>query len=156
ANLSAVVTARRERLPPDFLKGTLYASDQAHHSVQKAAMLAGFPPDQVRVIGTGPDFRIDLSALTRTIRADREQGYRPFLVVGSAGTTNTGAVDDLEALADVAARNGLWFHVDAAYGGFFMLTERGRRAIEGIERADSVTLDPHKSLFLPYGTGCLL
>jgi aromatic-L-amino-acid decarboxylase len=77
-------------------------------------------------------------------------------LVGNAGTTNTGAVDDLEVLADLARQEGLWFHVDAAYGGFFVLTERGKRRLAGIERADSVALDPHKGLFLPYGTGCLL
>ena len=80
----------------------------------------------------------------------------PFLLVGSAGTTNTGAVDDLAALADLAAAEDLWFHVDAAYGGFFVLTERGRARLAGLERADSLVLDPHKGLFLPYGTGCLL
>jgi aromatic-L-amino-acid decarboxylase len=78
------------------------------------------------------------------------------MIVGSAGTTNTGAIDDLEALADVAEREELWLHLDAAYGGFFVLTDRGRRRMAGIGRADSITLDPHKGLFLPYGTGCLL
>ena len=86
----------------------------------------------------------------------RQAGRVPFLIVGSAGTTNTGAVDDLEGLANLAEKEGLWFHVDAAYGGFFTLTERGRRAMAGLERADSITLDPHKGLFLPYGTGALL
>ncbi|MDH3367040.1 MAG: pyridoxal-dependent decarboxylase, partial [Gemmatimonadota bacterium] len=86
----------------------------------------------------------------------RRAGYRPFMVVASAGTTNTGAVDDLRGLADLAATEHLWYHVDAACGGFFALTERGRRVLAGMERADSVTLDPHKGLFLPYGTGSLL
>jgi aromatic-L-amino-acid/L-tryptophan decarboxylase len=156
ANLIAVVTARRERLPPQFASGTIYTSDQAHHSVQKAALLAGFDPSNVREIGTDPGFRIDVEELGRRVRDDRSQGFSPFLVVASAGTTNTGAVDDLDAVAELAARERLWLHVDAAYGGFFALTERGRRALRGIERADSVTLDPHKTLFLPYGTGCLV
>ena len=101
-------------------------------------------------------FRLRPGPLAEAIRADRVAGMTPFLVVGSAGTTNTGAVDDLEALADLAAAENLWFHVDAAYGGFFVLTERGRARLAGIDRADSLVLDPHKGLFLPYGTGCLL
>ena len=156
ANFTAIVTARRERLGDDFSRGTLYASDQTHHSVRKAAVLAGFPEANVREVRTDHRFRIDVSHLEERIAADRAEGWTPFLVVGSAGTTNTGAVDDLGALADVAAREGAWLHVDGAYGAFFMLTERGRSAMRGIERADSLTLDPHKGLFLPYGTGCLL
>ncbi|HEU5250244.1 MAG TPA: aminotransferase class I/II-fold pyridoxal phosphate-dependent enzyme [Thermoanaerobaculia bacterium] len=156
ANFSAVVTARRDRLPDDFLSGTLYASDQSHHSVEKAAMLAGFPESSVRTIPSDDAFRIRLDALGESVSRDRAAGRRPFFVVGNAGTTNTGAVDDLAALADFCARERLWFHVDGAYGGFFLLTARGRKALEGIERSDSVVLDPHKGLFLPYGTGSLL
>jgi aromatic-L-amino-acid decarboxylase len=88
--------------------------------------------------------------------ADRSAGLEPFCVFATAGTTNTGAVDPIDTVADVAAEHGLWLHVDAAYGGFFMLTERGRTAFTGIDRADSITLDPHKGMFLPYGVGCLL
>ncbi len=156
ANFTALVTARREKLPPDFLKGVLYASDQVHHSVEKAALLAGFPPENVREVPSDARFRLDPRALGARISEDRARGFVPFLVVANAGTTNTGAVDDLEGLADLAAAEGLWLHVDAAYGGFFLLTERGRRAMKGIARADSVTLDPHKGLFLPYGTGSLV
>lgn len=156
ANLTAVVTARRERLPPDFLKGVIYASEEAHHSVRKAAMIAGFPAERVVEIPTDDRFRMIPEAVRAAVARDREAGLSPFLLVASGGTTSTGAVDDLPALADLAAREGLWFHVDAAYGGFFALTERGRARLAGIERADSVTLDPHKGLFLPYGTGCLL
>ena len=156
ANFSAVVAARRELLPDDFLSGTLYASDQVHHSITKAAMLAGFPEKNVRLVPSDRDFRIRIDALEAAIAADRAAGQRPFLVVGSAGTTNTGAVDDLDGLADLCAREGLWLHVDAAYGGFFLLTAEGRRTLAGISRADSVVLDPHKGLFLPYGTGSLL
>jgi aromatic-L-amino-acid decarboxylase len=156
ANFSAVVTARRERLPTDFLKGTLYASDQVHHSVEKAALLAGFPPESVDEIPSDRSFRMRLDVLERRIEEDREAGSTPFMLVVSAGTTNTGAVDDLEAAADVAQRHGLWLHADAAYGGFFMMTERGRAVLRGLERADSITLDPHKGLFLPYGSGALL
>jgi aromatic-L-amino-acid decarboxylase len=156
SNFSALVTARRERLPEDFLEGTIYASDQTHHSVQKAAMLAGFPPANVREVASDDQFRIRVDSLAARVGEDRSAGFTPFLVVGNAGTTNTGAVDDLEALAELALRERLWFHADAAYGGFFVLTERGRRTLSGLARADSIALDPHKSLFLPYGSGCLL
>ncbi len=156
ANLIALVTARRALLPPRFLDGVLYASDQAHHSVAKAAMIAGFPPENVREVPCDDRFRIDVEKLQVSIAADRAAGLRPFLVVASAGTTNTGAVDPLPLLADLCDREELWLHVDAAYGGFFLLTERGRAALAGIDRARSVTLDPHKGLFLPYGTGCLV
>ena len=156
ANFTAVVAARRERLPTDFLGGTLYASDQVHHSVLKAAMLAGFPPENVRQTPVDNQFRIRLDALQERIAEDRSAGAQPFFLVGSAGTTNTGAVDDLAGLATVAEQEHLWFHVDAAYGGFFVLTERGQNRLTGLERADSITLDPHKGLFLPYGTGSLL
>ena len=156
ANWTAVVTARRERLPEDFRSGTIYTSDQTHHSVRKAAVLAGFSEASVREIPSNDHCEIRLDALRQRIIEDREAGLQPFMVVGSGGTTNTGAVDDLAGLADIAEQSELWLHVDAAYGGFFGLTERGREALRGIERADSVTLDPHKGLFLPYGTGCLL
>jgi aromatic-L-amino-acid decarboxylase len=156
ANFSAIVTARREKLPEDFLSGVIYASDQVHHSIQKAAMLAGFPELSVREIATDERFRIRVEELARAVSADRARGARPFLVIGNAGSVNTGAVDDLSALADLAREEGLWFHVDGAYGGFFLLTERGRKTMAGAERSDSITLDPHKSLFLPYGTGSLL
>src|SRR5499433_716401 len=156
ANFSALVAARREKLPEEFLRGTLYVSDQAHHSIHKAGLLAGFPRENVREIPSDERYRIRLDELEARIKEDRRAGFSPFLVVGSAGTVHTGAVDDLDALASLAAREGLWFHVDGAYGGFFMLTERGRERMRGIERADSITLDPHKGLFLPYGTGSLL
>lgn len=156
ANWTAVVTARCARLPENFLRGTLYASDQVHHSLLKAVTLAGFPARNLRRVPSDDRFRLDLEALRKAIGRDREVGFQPFLVVGSAGTTNTGAVDDLAALAALAAEEGLWLHVDAAYGGFFQLTARGKRTFRGIGAADSITLDPHKGLFLPYGTGCLL
>jgi aromatic-L-amino-acid decarboxylase len=156
SNFSALVTARRERLPENFLAGMIYTSDQTHHSVEKAAMLAGFPHGNVRVIGSDESFRIRVADVEAAIAADRREGRTPFLISANAGTTNTGAVDDLPALADLAEREKLWLHVDGAYGGFFALTAEGRRTLAGIERADSIVLDPHKSLFLPYGTGCLL
>jgi aromatic-L-amino-acid/L-tryptophan decarboxylase len=156
ANFTAIVTARRAKLPDDFLRGTLYCSDQIHHSFQKAASLAGFPEANVREVASDGRFRIRLDALEEAIARDRAAGFAPFLVAGSAGTTNTGAVDDLTSLARITRGQELWFHVDGAYGAFFMLTERGRRVLRGIELADSVILDPHKTLFLPFGTGALV
>lgn len=156
ANLGALVTARREKLGERFQDGVLYLSSQVHHSVAKAAVLAGFAAENLRSVEVDERFRLRPEALAARITEDRRRGARPFLVVASAGTTNTGAVDPLPELADLAAAEGLWLHVDAAYGGFFCLTERGRATLAGIERADSVVLDPHKGLFLPYGTGALL
>ena len=158
ANFSAVVTARHAHLGDDgdFRAALAYTSTQAHHSVRKSVRLAGIPPQNVRAIPVDADFRIDGAALAAAVRADRARGAHPFLVVASAGTTNTGAIDPLREVAELCAMERLWFHVDAAYGGAFMLCDTGRRRLAGIERADSITLDPHKSLFLPYGTGCLL
>jgi aromatic-L-amino-acid decarboxylase len=156
ASLTAVVTARTLRLGEDFLRGTLYASDQVHESVRKAVRVAGLPMRNLRIIPSDDQCRFPPMALTEAIARDRRAGFTPFLIVGTAGTTDTGVVDDLNGLADVAAGEKLWLHVDAAYGGFFALTERGKKALAGIERADFVALDPHKSLFLPFGTGCLL
>ncbi|WP_433017693.1 pyridoxal phosphate-dependent decarboxylase family protein [Kribbella sp. CA-294648] len=156
ATLSAMITARSSLLPGDFLSGAIYVTEQTHDHVAKAAQLLGFAPQAVRIVGVDRRLRMDPAALHETIVADRAAGFLPFFVVASAGTTNTGTVDPIPAIADVAAAEGLWMHVDAAYGGFFQLTKRGRRQLRGIERADSMALDPHKGLFLPFGTGCLL
>jgi aromatic-L-amino-acid decarboxylase len=156
ANLSAVVTARHTKLGEDFWDGTYYVSDQAHASVSKAATIAGFSKRNLRVVPTDAELRMDAGALRDMVRADRAAGLRPFLVVPAAGTTNTGAIDPMNDVADVAGDEELWMHVDAAYGGFFQLTERGRQRFVGIDRADSITLDPHKGMFLPYGTGSLI
>jgi len=150
------VTARVARLPEDFLGGVLYVSEHVHHSITKAAHLAGLPRRAVRSLPVDGAWRLDCAALEAAIREDRAAGRQPFMVVGSGGTTQTGAVDDLRRLAEICATEKLWLHVDAAYGGFFQLTGRGRDALDGISAADSITLDPHKGLFLPYGTGALL
>ncbi|MDA8343906.1 MAG: pyridoxal-dependent decarboxylase [Thermaerobacter sp.] len=156
ANFTALVAAREQRLGEDIAAGALYMTREAHHSVGKAARLAGLPQRSLRIVPASSERRMDVQAAARMIAADRAAGLRPFLLVGSAGTTNTGAIDPLSELADLAAREGLWYHVDGAYGGLFCLTERGRERLRGIERADSVTLDPHKGLFMPYGTGALI
>jgi aromatic-L-amino-acid/L-tryptophan decarboxylase len=156
ANWSAVVTALHTRFDEHNTGGLIYASDQTHHSIKKAVALAGLPISNVRCIPSDESFRIRVNDLSEAILHDRRRGFAPFLIVGNAGTTNSGAVDDLDTLAGIAKEEGLWFHVDAAYGGFFALTEHGRPALTGLSQADSITLDPHKGLFLPYGTGSLL
>ncbi len=158
ANLSAVVTARLERLgeDADLRQAVVYGSSQAHHSVAKAMRMAGLPPSSLRQIEVDERLRLRPDALARAIASDRARGLQPFLLVSSAGTTNTGAIDPLPELAELCAREGLWHHVDAAYGGGFVLCDEGRRRLAGIEQADSITFDPHKGMFLPYGTGCLL
>jgi glutamate/tyrosine decarboxylase-like PLP-dependent enzyme len=159
ATLTAIVAARHaatgdrghgiERL-------TLYTSEQAHSSVARAAWIAGVPRTNVRAVPADDGFRLRPADLAHAIAEDRASGLLPFAVVASAGTTNTGAVDPLHEVADLCARENLWLHVDAAYAGFAMLTPAGRAALSGIERADSVTLDPHKWLFVPFECGCLL
>lgn len=134
----------------------LYLSSESHFSVRKAARLAGLPADRVRLIGTGTDYRLDVAELIASVNADRDAGLRPACVVATAGTTNTGAVDDLAKITEYCAAEGVWSHVDGALGGFFRLTERGRTALRGIEDADSIAVDGHKSLFLPHGHGALL
>jgi len=158
ANLSAVATARIDRLGEgaDLRQAVVYTSSQAHHSVGKALRLAGLPAASLRVVAVDERLRMRPDALAEQVRADRERGLQPFLLVSAAGTTNTGAIDPLPALAELCEREGLWHHVDAAYGGGFVLCSEGRRRLAGIERADSITFDPHKGMFLPYGTGCLL
>lgn len=156
ANLTALACAR-ERLV-GAMRGDLvvYVSSQSHSSVARAARALGFRPERVRVLPVDRTFRIRVDVLERAIAADRAAGLLPLAVCANAGTTNTGAVDPLAQLADVCATHGVWLHVDGAYGGFAALTERGHQTLAGIERADSVTLDPHKWLFQPFECGALL
>jgi aromatic-L-amino-acid decarboxylase len=156
ANFSAVVAARKHLLGDDLNRGVIYASNQTHHCVMKVASLAGIPERNMRLLDVDENYRARPEIFDQAIRADLRSGLRPFLLVGNAGTTNTGAVDPLIELADVAKRYGLWYHIDAAYGGFFRLCEEGLRRLAGIELSDSVVLDPHKGLFIPYGSGSLL
>lgn len=156
AIFNAIACAREKLLGDDIRPGTLYVSSQAHHCITKAAKLAGIAHDRVRVIDVDADFRLRVDELERAIAADRAAGLNPFMVFSTAGTTNTGAVDPLDAVADLAARERMWHHVDGAYGGFFHMVPALRPLLTGLPRADSLTLDPHKGLFLPYGTGALL
>jgi glutamate/tyrosine decarboxylase-like PLP-dependent enzyme len=154
ANLIALVTAReRAGNPPD---PTLYLSDQGHSSLERAARILNIPEGSVRRIPTDETFRMDLLALRESIEADRVAGRNPLCVCGNAGATNTGAIDPLSSLAALAREEGIWFHVDGAYGGFAVLAPKEREAFRGMEEADSITLDPHKWLFQPYESGCLM
>ncbi|MEI9983858.1 MAG: pyridoxal-dependent decarboxylase [Aliidongia sp.] len=134
----------------------IYTTDQAHFAIAKAARLVGIPRRMVRTVATDQAGRMDPAGVIRALEEDRARGYEPFCLAATVGTTNTGIVDPLTILVDIAERERLWFHVDAAYGGFFRLTARGNERLKGIERADSLALDPHKGMFLPFGTGCLL
>ena len=156
SNLIALVTARVARLPENFLDGTLYVSEETHLSLFKAARIAGFPEKNLRRIPVDERLRLRPDRLEAAVVQDRAQGLRPFFVVANVGTTNTGAIDPLPEILDIARRHDLWVHADAAYGGFFRLVPDGAARMPGLERCDSITLDPHKGLFLPYGTGCLL
>ena len=156
ATFNAILCARERLLGADIRRGVLYTSDQAHHSVLKAARMAGIMPDRVRAIAADDRYRLDVDALAAAIREDRRQGLTPFAVVSTAGTTNTGAVDPLDAVADLCAREGVWHHIDGAYGAFFHLADDLQPVLKGLSSADSLTLDPHKGMFLPYGTGALL
>ena len=156
ANLTAIACAREAIVGPMSPRIVAYASDQTHSSLARAARHLGFRPDQIRVLPTDERFRIRVDDLTAAIDADSLAGRLPFLVVANAGTTNTGAIDDLAAISRLCRERGIWLHVDGAYGAFAALTERGRAALAGIELADSVTLDPHKWLAMPFEVGCLL
>lgn len=155
ANLDALVCARSALLGPDD-DPVIYMSTEAHSSMERAASIVGFRPDQVRRVPTHDGYRLRVAALETAIAADRAAGRRPFLVVANGGATSTGAVDPLRVLAKHTRAQDMWLHVDAAYGGFAVLTERGRRLLDGLGEADSVTLDPHKWLYQPFEAGCLL
>ncbi|HKQ19242.1 MAG TPA: aminotransferase class V-fold PLP-dependent enzyme, partial [Candidatus Eisenbacteria bacterium] len=158
ANLIAIVTAReaagiRSR---DAERAVVYLTEQVHHCVPKGLRVAGMGECVVRRIPMDDRFRMDPEALDRTMADDARAGLRPWLVVGTAGTTDTGAVDPLEAMAEIAARRGAWFHVDGAYGAVFALCAEGRELLRGMDRSDSLVLDPHKGLFIPLGLGAVL
>jgi aromatic-L-amino-acid decarboxylase len=156
AGFNAILCAREALLGSEIRSGVLYTSTQAHHSIAKAARLAGILPDRIRSVPVDSSYRMSVDALALAVRQDRARGLRPFLVASTAGTTNTGAVDPLDAVADFCSAEGLWHHVDGAYGAFFHMCEELRPLLSGLARADSLTLDPHKGLFMPYGTGALL
>jgi glutamate/tyrosine decarboxylase-like PLP-dependent enzyme len=158
ASLSAIIAAREAHnlRASDVPRHVVYLSDQSHHSARKALRLAGLGECVQRVIDVDERWRMDATALSACIEKDRVAGLVPWLVIATAGSTDAGAVDPLTAIAAIAAAGGLWLHVDAAYGGAFLLCEEGRRILAGIERSDSTIIDPHKGLFLPFGSGAVL
>jgi glutamate/tyrosine decarboxylase-like PLP-dependent enzyme len=156
ANLSGIAAAREVKLGGPDERGVLYCSDQTHSSLAKGFRILGFRREQRRVVPTDAGLRLDVAMLDQMIREDRAAGRRPFCVVVNGGTTNTGTVDPLHAVADLCAAEGLWMHVDGAYGAAAVISDRGRAALDGLGRADSITLDPHKWMFQPYELGCLL
>ena len=156
ANLTAIACAREATAGGRGENAVVYLTPQGHSSVTRALRVLGFRSEQVRSIPVDDGLRLRPDALAAAMEADVSAGRQPFLVVANGGATNTGAVDPLVEVAAVCAERDAWLHVDAAYGGFALLTERGRRWLGGIERADSITLDPHKWLYQPYEAGCLL
>ena len=156
ANLTAIACAREALIGPMSPRIVMYTGDQTHSSVARAARHLGFRPDQLRVLPTDDGFRLRPSDVAAAIDADIAADRLPFLVSANAGTTNTGAVDPIGELADVCHDRGVWLHVDGAYGAFAVLTDRGRAGMPDLGRADSVTLDPHKWLAMPFEVGCLL
>lgn len=163
ANLTALVVALSQRIPSFAERGlsglaaapTFYVSAESHRSFEKIAQVVGLGRGAMRIVPSTDRFALDVSALAHQLESDRVAGRQPFAVVATAGTTNVGAIDPLPQLADLCAQQGLWLHVDAAWGGIAAISDRLRPLLQGIERADSITFDPHKGLSLPYGTGAV-
>ena len=165
ANLTALLIAHRTHAGADVSSAglwnrtapmTIYASDQIHMSIPKAADILGLGRAQVRLVPSDDRFRMNADALRETIAADKAQGLQPFCVVASAGTVNTGAVDPFAEIAEIAKEFGLWFHIDGAYGALAALDETKRPLFAWLDQADSISLDPHKWLYVPIDSGCLL
>jgi aromatic-L-amino-acid decarboxylase len=156
ANMTALAVARHIKLG-NWIEGAMvYFSDQTHSSIERGLRVLGFQDNQMHKIPSDDCFRLDVSALQRAVEADRAAGRVPFCAVANAGTTNTGAIDPLPALADYCHQEGLWLHVDGAYGAAAVFCERGQALLDGLGRVDSMSLDPHKWLFQPYEIGCVL
>ena len=158
ANLIGIVAAReaKQLKSKEIEKSVIYTTDQAHHSVDKSIRIVGLGDCIIRHVPMDEKYRMSADVLDRTITADKKKGLRPFLVIAAAGTTDTGAVDPLKAIGEISDAHGCWFHCDAAYGGFFILCDEGKKVLRGMESSDSLVMDPHKGLFLPYGTGAVL
>ena len=155
-NTMASYDIRKEGIQPEKCRMTLYASKEIHSSNTKAAELLGLGSDTLRTIPVNDAFQIDLEALKTAITRDRSNGFTPFCIIGAAGTTNTGAIDDLNALADICEKENLWFHVDGAFGAWAVIAPEVKYLVKGIERADSLAFDLHKWMYMPYEVGCIL
>ena len=158
ANLIAIQTARDSfKINSTNVKqSVIYFTEQAHHCIHKALLTTGLHEAVQRIIPMNPNFQMDAEALKQVIKEDKRAGLQPFLVIATAGTTDTGAIDPLNSIADICAEYKVWFHVDAAYGGFFMLVDEMKAKFKGIEKSDSLVIDPHKGMFIPYGSGVVL
>ena len=154
ASVDAFVAAREAAGNPE--RATVYMSDQSHSAFVRAAVIVGVHRDRIRMVPCDERFRLDMNALKAAVAEDRAEGFNPLAICANAGATGTGAIDPLSAMADYCEAEGIWLHVDAAYGGFAVVTEEGRKLLQGIERANSVGLDAHKWFFQPYEAGCLM
>lgn len=158
ANLIALTAARdKYEIKNEKVKSSvIYLSKQVHHCINKAIRIIGLNDSIIRIVDLDENHRIDTNDLNQKIKKDKENGLSPFLVIASAGTTDTGAIDPLDEIAEISKENNLWFHIDGAYGGFFILSDSVKHKFKGIEKADSLVIDPHKGLFLPYGLGAVI
>lgn len=158
ANLIALSTAKKTKNinSKNLLASVIYCSQQTHHSIYRAINIVGLEECVIRQIPLDSNYRLSTPALKAQIKKDIIEDLNPFLIIANAGSTDVGAIDPLEELGAICKANSIWFHVDAAYGGFFVMTVEGKKKLQGLEHADSVILDPHKGLFLPYGSGMLL
>jgi glutamate/tyrosine decarboxylase-like PLP-dependent enzyme len=154
ASLDALVAAREAAGAPE--RPAVLMSDQSHSALERAARIVGVRPEGIRKVASDEAFRVRMDALEAAVRQARVEGFTPIAVCANAGATNTGAVDPLEDMAGLCEREGIWLHVDGAYGGFAVITEQGRALFRGIERADSIVLDAHKWLFQPFEAGCVM
>jgi aromatic-L-amino-acid decarboxylase len=158
ANLIGIIAAREnhELKAKDYASSVIYLTKQLHHTVTRSIRIAGIGECILRFIPMDGHYRMSPEALESSIKKDQSSGLNPWLILASAGTTDVGAVDPLEEIGDIARTHRLWFHVDAAYGAFFALCEEGKKILRGMEKSDSIVMDPHKGLFLPYGSGAVL
>lgn len=158
ATLICIVTAREshEIKARDFDKAVVYVTELTHHCLRKGLHVAGMGESIIRYVPVDEGYRMNADALANCIEKDKQQGLRPWLVVGSAGTTDLGNVDPMDAIADVAAEHKIWFHVDGAYGGFFLLSDLVKDKFKGVDRSDSIVMNPHKTLYTPFGLGAAI
>lgn len=158
ANLIAIVTARDafQLKATEINKSVIYLSQEVHHCIDKAIRIAGLGECKMKFVDLDDNYRIKADAVKKEIEKDKKDGRFPWLIIASAGTTDFGVIDPLDELSEIAKENKMWFHVDGAYGAFFVLSKTAKPRLKGIEKADSLVLDPHKGLFLPYGLGVVL
>ncbi len=156
ASLNALLAARETLKDQAIERQVIYLTDQAHLSANRTLKTIGLNRSKIHSVGVNDRLQMDIPQLKQAIEVHLSEGIRPFMVIATAGTTNTGSIDSLSEVSDLCKKYGLWMHVDAAYGGLFMLTEEGQKKFKGIQNADSIMVDPHKGMFMPYGVGACL